>query len=58
MTAVERVKQELREYHIFVKFLMAVVAAGAIAAASRFIFGLGTTTNLSDTYPLGALDLL
>lgn len=48
-----KIRQEFREYHIFVKYLIVVVAIGAIAAVARFIFGLGSTTNLSDTYPWG-----
>jgi Ni/Fe-hydrogenase subunit HybB-like protein len=53
MTAVERIKEEVRGYHIFVKTLMVLVAVGAIATVGRFIFGLGATTNLSDKYPWG-----
>src|SRR5512138_3412951 len=30
-----------------------VLAAGAVAAAFRFLFGLGAATNLSDAYPWG-----
>jgi Ni/Fe-hydrogenase subunit HybB-like protein len=32
---------------------LAVVAAGAVSAAYRFLFGLGAATNLSDGYPWG-----
>jgi len=34
-------------------FLLALMAAGAIAFVTRFVFGLGATTNLSDNYPWG-----
>jgi Ni/Fe-hydrogenase subunit HybB-like protein len=32
---------------------MVLVGAAAVASAIRFIFGLGATTNLNDTYPWG-----
>jgi Ni/Fe-hydrogenase subunit HybB-like protein len=53
MSAASRVITEIKSYPLFVKFLILLVAAAFVAAASRFIFGLGITTNLSDTYPWG-----
>ena len=53
MAALHIIKQEIKDYHPVVKVLMLLVGAGAITAAARFIFGLGATTNLSDTYPWG-----
>jgi Ni/Fe-hydrogenase subunit HybB-like protein len=53
MSAASRVINEIKSYPLFVKFLILLVAAAFVAAASRFIFGLGITTNLSDTYPWG-----
>lgn len=50
---IKHVVREVKDYHLFVKFLIVLVAAGAIAAAARFLFGLGATTNLNDTYPWG-----
>ena len=37
----------------FNKALLALVALGAISMVLRFVFGLGRTTNLSDTYAWG-----
>jgi Ni/Fe-hydrogenase subunit HybB-like protein len=53
MSAARRVFVEIKSYHPFIKFLMALVVAGVAAATTRFIFGLGITTNLSDSYPWG-----
>ncbi len=53
MTAARLIAEEVKGFHGFIKFLMALVAAGAIASLARFIFGLGATTNLNDTYPWG-----
>ena len=53
MTALRRIRQEVDDYHPFLKLLILLVGAGAAAGIARFIFGLGATTNLSDTYPWG-----
>ena len=53
MTALQRIRQEVDDYHPFLKILILLVGAGAAAGIARFIFGLGATTNLSDTYPWG-----
>jgi Ni/Fe-hydrogenase subunit HybB-like protein len=53
MTALRLIRQEVSDYHPFLKFLILLVGAGALAGIARFIFGLGATTNLSDTYPWG-----
>lgn len=53
MTAARIVMNEIKGYHRFIKFLMVLVGAAALASAIRFIFGLGPTTNLNDTYPWG-----
>lgn len=53
MTAAKLVINEIRGYHRFIKFLMVLVGAAAVASAIRFIFGLGATTNLNDIYPWG-----
>jgi Ni/Fe-hydrogenase subunit HybB-like protein len=53
MTAARYVINEIQGYHRFIKFLMVLVGAAAVASAIRFIFGLGATTNLNDTYPWG-----
>lgn len=53
MTAARYVFNEIKGYHRFIKFLIFLVAAGALASLVRFIFGLGATTNLNDTYPWG-----
>ncbi|GFO57687.1 formate dehydrogenase [Geomonas silvestris] len=47
------VVDEVKGYHSFVKFLIFLVGAAAVASAIRFIFGLGVTTNLNDTFPWG-----
>ena len=54
MTAAARIIiNEIKGYHRFLKFMMALVVLGALASLVRFIFGLGVTTNLNDTYPWG-----
>jgi Ni/Fe-hydrogenase subunit HybB-like protein len=53
MTALRLIRQEVSDYHPFLKLLILLVGAGAAAGLARFIFGLGATTNLSDTYPWG-----
>jgi Ni/Fe-hydrogenase subunit HybB-like protein len=53
MTVTENVVSEIKGYHRFIKFLILLVVAGAVASLARFIFGLGATTNLNDTYPWG-----
>jgi Ni/Fe-hydrogenase subunit HybB-like protein len=53
MTALRLIRAEVRDYHPFLKLLILLVGAGAIAGIARFVFGLGATTNLSDTYPWG-----
>ncbi len=44
---------EIKGYHNFIKLMMVLVGIGALASLVRFIFGLGVTTNLNDTYPWG-----
>ncbi|GAB7026877.1 NrfD/PsrC family molybdoenzyme membrane anchor subunit [Geotalea toluenoxydans] len=53
MTAAKLIINEIKGYHRFLKFLMVLVGLGALASLARFIFGLGVTTNLNDTYPWG-----
>ena len=53
MTAVRRITNEVKGYHGFIKFMMFLVALGAVASLARFVFGLGATTNMNDTYPWG-----
>lgn len=53
MTAVRRITNEVKGYHGFIKFMMFLVALGAAASLVRFVFGLGATTNMNDTYPWG-----
>lgn len=53
MTAAKIILNEISGYHRFIKFLMVLVGAAALASLVRFIFGLGVTTNLNDTYPWG-----
>jgi len=52
MTA-KNIINEIQGYHRFIKFLILLVALAALGSAVRFIFGLGATTNLNDTYPWG-----
>src|SRR5512136_433337 len=53
MTAMKRVVNEIRGFHIFLRILILLVTAGFLAAIARFVFGLGATTNLNDVYPWG-----
>lgn len=53
MTAAKIIINEIKGYHNFLKFMIVLVALGAMATLVRFIFGLGVTTNLNDTYPWG-----
>ena len=53
MTAARIIVNEIKGYHRFLKFMIFLVALGAVASAIRFIFGLGVTTHLNDTYPWG-----
>jgi len=54
MTAAARmVMNEIKGYHRFIKLMMVLTGLGALASLVRFIFGLGVTTHLNDTYPWG-----
>ncbi|OGU17748.1 MAG: formate dehydrogenase [Geobacteraceae bacterium GWC2_53_11] len=53
MTAAKLIINEIKGYHNFLKFMIALVGLGAFASLVRFIFGLGVTTNLNDVYPWG-----
>jgi len=53
MTAARIIYREIKSYHNFVKFLIVLVSMAALASMVRFIFGLGVTTNLNDTFPWG-----
>jgi len=53
MSIVMRILREVHSYSWPIKFLNLLVVAGVAAAAARFVFGLGATTNLNDTYPWG-----
>ena len=53
MTAAKLVMNEIKGYHNFIKLMMVLTGVGALASLVRFIFGLGVTTNLNDTYPWG-----
>jgi Ni/Fe-hydrogenase subunit HybB-like protein len=53
MTPTKLIINEIKGYHNFLKFMIALVALGALASLVRFIFGLGVTTNLNDVYPWG-----
>jgi Ni/Fe-hydrogenase subunit HybB-like protein len=53
MTAAKIIIKEIKGYHDFVKFLIVLVALAALASMVRFVFGLGVTTNLNDTFPWG-----
>ena len=53
MTAAKLIINEIKGYHNFLKFMIALVVLGALASLVRFIFGLGVTTNLNDVYPWG-----
>ncbi|MGB5884890.1 MAG: NrfD/PsrC family molybdoenzyme membrane anchor subunit [Desulfobulbales bacterium] len=53
MSVAENVVTEIKGYSRFLKFLMLLVVLGAVASLARFVYGLGVTTNLNDTYPWG-----
>ena len=53
MTAVRVVAKEIKGYHAFIKFMIFLVVLAAVASLARFVFGLGATTNMNDTYPWG-----
>ena len=54
MTAAARIIiNEVKGYHNFLKFMIVLVVLAVLASAVRFIFGLGATTNMNDTYPWG-----
>jgi Ni/Fe-hydrogenase subunit HybB-like protein len=53
MTAAKIIIKEIKGYHNFVKFLIVLVSLAALASLVRFVFGLGVTTNLNDTFPWG-----
>jgi Ni/Fe-hydrogenase subunit HybB-like protein len=53
MTVTENIVTEIKGYSRFIKFLILLVAAGAVASLARFVYGLGNTTHLNDTYPWG-----
>src|SRR5512135_403067 len=53
MTAAKIGLNEIKNYHRFLKLMIVMVGIGALASRIRFIFGLGVTTNLNDTYPWG-----
>jgi Ni/Fe-hydrogenase subunit HybB-like protein len=53
MTATRLITNEVKGFHWFIKFMMLLVGVGVVASMLRFIFGLGATTNLNDTYPWG-----
>ena len=45
--------EEIKGYQRFIKFLIVLVLAAAVAGLVRLVFGLGATTNLNDLYPWG-----
>lgn len=53
MTAAKLIMNEIKGYHRFLQFMIVLVVLGALASLARFVFGLGVTTNLNDTYPWG-----
>jgi Ni/Fe-hydrogenase subunit HybB-like protein len=53
MSILRRIVDEVKSYHWFVLLMMLLVGLGFISGALRFIYGLGVTTNLNDTYPWG-----
>ena len=53
MTAARFITNEVKGFHWFIKFMMLLVGISAVASLLRFIFGLGATTNMNDTYPWG-----
>lgn len=50
---IQMVLAEVRNYPKFIKVLILLVLAAALASLVRLAFGLGATTNLSDIYPWG-----
>ncbi|MBM9515023.1 NrfD/PsrC family molybdoenzyme membrane anchor subunit [Desulfogranum marinum] len=53
MNVASTVINEVKGYHGFIKFMIFIVALSGVAAMVRFVFGLGATTNMDDTYPWG-----
>ena len=53
MTLARTITNEVKGYHPFVQFMIFIVVVSGIAAMARFVFGLGATTNMDDTYPWG-----
>ena len=53
MSILRRIVDEVKSYHWFVLLMMLLVGLGVVSGALRFIYGLGVTTNLNDTYPWG-----
>ncbi|HEX9777675.1 MAG TPA: NrfD/PsrC family molybdoenzyme membrane anchor subunit [Geopsychrobacteraceae bacterium] len=53
MTAARRIANEVNGFHWFIKMMILLVVIGVAASLVRFVFGLGATTNLNDTYPWG-----
>ncbi|WP_319550193.1 NrfD/PsrC family molybdoenzyme membrane anchor subunit [Desulfogranum marinum] len=53
MNVASTVIKEVKGYHGFIKFMIFIVALSGVAAMVRFVFGLGATTNMDDTYPWG-----
>ncbi|HEY5674235.1 MAG TPA: NrfD/PsrC family molybdoenzyme membrane anchor subunit [Malonomonas sp.] len=53
MSPLRRISKEVKGFHWFVKALILLVSIGAVASLLRFVYGLGATTNLNDTYPWG-----
>lgn len=54
MTAAARIIiNEVKSYHNFLKFMIFLVVLAVLASLVRFVFGLGATTNMNDTYPWG-----
>lgn len=50
---IRSVAREIRGYPPFIKALMVLVGMSVLGAMVRFVFGLGVTTNMDDTYPWG-----
>lgn len=53
MSTARVIINEVKGYHGFIKFMIFIVALSGVAAMARFVFGLGATTNMDDTYPWG-----
>ncbi len=53
MSILRRTVDEIKGYHWFVLLMMGLVGLGVASALLRFVYGLGATTNLNDTYPWG-----